>query len=57
MLLARLFYFVESGKITEPIYTPDQAQPGTSNKDFLRAFVGNLLHTAFPNLQAYVHPV
>ncbi|CAF9913414.1 MAG: Exportin-1 [Gomphillus americanus] len=51
MLLARMFFFVEQGKITEPIYTPEQAQPGTSNKDFLRAFVGNLLQTAFPNLQ------
>ena len=51
MLLARMFYFIESGKISEPIYTPEQAQLGTSNKDFLRGFVGNLLQTAFPNLQ------
>lgn len=51
MLLARMFYFVESGKITEPVYAPDQAMAGTSNKDFLRGFVGNLLRTAFPNLQ------
>jgi len=52
MLLARMFYLIESGKISQPIYTPEQAQPGTSNKDFLRSFVGNLLHTAFPNLLA-----
>ena len=51
MLLARMFYFIESSKVTEPIYTPEQANPGTSNKDFLRSFVGNLLQTAFPNLQ------
>lgn len=51
MLLARMFYFVESGKITEPVYSPELAPAGTSNKDFLRNFVGNLLHTAFPNLQ------
>lgn len=51
MLLARMFYFVESGKITEPVYTPEQAPAGTSNKDFLRTFVGNLLQAAFPNLQ------
>ncbi|MCJ1263950.1 Karyopherin transporter [Lobaria immixta] len=52
MLLARMFYFVESGKITDPVYTPEQAPAGTSNKDFLRTFVGNLLQAAFPNLQA-----
>jgi exportin-1 len=51
MLLARMFYFVESGKIQEPLYTPEQAPAGTANKDFLRDFVGNLLQTAFPNLQ------
>jgi exportin-1 len=51
MLLARMFYFVESGKIQEPVYTPEQAPAGTANKDFLRDFVGNLLQTAFPNLQ------
>ena len=52
MLLARMFYFVESGKITEPIYTSDQAQSGTTNKEFLRNFVGKILQQAFPNLQS-----
>lgn len=52
MLLARMFYFVSEDKISEPIYTPEQAQAGTSNKDFLRDFVANLLSSAFPNLQA-----
>ncbi|KAI4144338.1 MAG: hypothetical protein LQ340_006694 [Diploschistes diacapsis] len=52
MLMARMFYFVESGKITEPIYSPEQGQPGTSNKEFLRNFVGEILRSAFPNLQA-----
>ena len=51
MLLARMFYFIESGKITEPVYTPEQAPASTSNKDFLRGFIGNLLQTAFANLQ------
>ncbi|KAI9811451.1 MAG: Karyopherin transporter [Pycnora praestabilis] len=51
MLLARMFFFIESGKIQEPIYSPEQAPRGTTNKDFLHDFVGNLLHTAFPNLQ------
>ncbi|MCJ1239831.1 Karyopherin transporter [Varicellaria rhodocarpa] len=51
LLLARMFYFVESGKISRSIYTPEQAPAGTSNKDFLREFVGTLLHKAFNNLQ------
>jgi exportin-1 len=51
MLLARMFLFVSEDKITEPIYTPEQAQSGSSNKDFLRDFVSNLLANAFPNLQ------
>ena len=51
MLLARMFYFVQSGKIHEPIYSPEQAPVGTSNKDFLQEYVANLLHSAFKNLQ------
>ncbi|MCJ1390447.1 Karyopherin transporter [Xylographa bjoerkii] len=51
MLLARMFYLVESGKISQPVYTPDLSPQGTSNKDFLTTFVTNLLQTAFPNLQ------
>ena len=57
MLLARLFYFITSEKITDPVYTPDQAPQGTSNQDFLSGFIGNLLHTAFPNLQPYDFPL
>ncbi len=57
MLLSRMFYFVHPAdgsqpKIQGPIYPPDQAPVGTSNKDFLASFVANLLQTAFPNLQA-----
>ncbi|KAL9613997.1 MAG: hypothetical protein Q9167_001477 [Letrouitia subvulpina] len=51
MLLARMFYLVESGRISDPVYTPEQAPAGTSNKEFLRNFVGNLLQRAFTNLQ------
>ena len=51
MLLARMFYFVASGKIQAPLYTPEQAPAGTTNADFLRDFVGSLLQNAFPNLQ------
>lgn len=51
MLLAKLFWLVESGKIQGPIYTPEQAQPGTSNRDFLRDHTQTLLASSFPNLQ------
>lgn len=51
MLLSRMFYFVQSGKIQDPIYSPEQAPPGTSNKDFLQEYVANLLQSAFKNLQ------
>lgn len=54
MLLSRMFYFIESGKITEPVYSPDQAPAGTSNKDFLSSFISTLLQNAFSNLQPYV---
>lgn len=51
ILLAKMFWLVNSNKLQGPIYTSDMAPPGTSNKEFLRNFVGNLLATAFPNLQ------
>lgn len=53
MLLSRMFYFVESGKITEPIYSSEQAPAGTSNKAFLTSFISTLLQNAFSNLQRY----
>jgi len=55
-LLSRMFYLVSPAdgsppKIQGPIYQPDQAPAGTSNKEFLGGFVANLLQNAFPNLQ------
>jgi exportin-1 len=50
-LLAKMFWLVDSNKLTGPIYSPELAPAGTSNREFLRNFVGNLLATAFPNLQ------
>ncbi|UKZ63554.1 uncharacterized protein TrAtP1_004784 [Trichoderma atroviride] len=57
MLLMKLFYFIHPAdgtppKIQGPIYTPDQAQAGTGNREFLSASVATLLQNAFPNLQA-----
>ena len=51
LLLAKLFWLVDTDRITGPIYTEDMAPAGTSNKEFLRTFAGNLLANAFPNLQ------
>ena len=51
MLLARMFWLVGADKIRGPIYTEEQAQPGTDNKEFLQSFVAGLLSNAFPNLQ------
>lgn len=49
-----MFYFVESGKIQAPLYTPDQAPAGTSNSEFLRNYVAEILRNAFAHLQPYV---
>ncbi|KAF2794351.1 hypothetical protein K505DRAFT_374711 [Melanomma pulvis-pyrius CBS 109.77] len=52
ILLAKMFWLVDTNKLEGPIYTsPDMAPEGTPNREFLRNFVGNLLATAFPNLQ------
>lgn len=51
LLLSRMFYFVDSGKVQTPLYTPDQAPVGTSNSQFLREYVAGLLRNAFPHLQ------
>ena len=50
MLLARMFWLVATNKLPGPIYSGDQAPAGTSNRDFLQNFVGNLLSNAFQNL-------
>jgi exportin-1 len=52
LLLSKMFWLVDSGKLQGPIYQPDQAPAGTSNRDFLKQYVGSLLTNAFPNLQA-----
>lgn len=52
LLLSRMFYFVDSGKVQAPLYTSDQAPPGTSNSQFLREYVAGLLRNAFSHLQS-----
>ena len=50
MLLARMFNLVGSGKLTTPVYQPDQAAAGTANRQFVQSYTANLLQTAFQNL-------
>ncbi|EGV60742.1 Karyopherin transporter [Yamadazyma tenuis] len=50
-LLAQLVHLVEDNIIKAPLYTPDQAAPGTSNSDYLKQYLGTLLSSAFENLQ------
>lgn len=50
-LLAQLIHLVEDGVIKDPLYTTGQAAEGTSNLDYLKQYLGNLLSSAFENLQ------
>ncbi|KAI9867525.1 MAG: Karyopherin transporter, partial [Watsoniomyces obsoletus] len=47
MLLSRMFNLVETHKISQPLYQPSDAAPGTSNKEYVSTFVANLLQRAF----------
>ncbi|RAL13603.1 exportin CRM1 [Aspergillus homomorphus CBS 101889] len=51
MLLSRMFYLIESGKVQQPIYTADKAPLGTTNKDFLQKYLADVLIGAFKNLK------
>ena len=46
-----MFFLVESGKIQDPLYTPDQAAPGTTNKQYVQEYTATLLRQAFQNLK------
>ena len=50
-LLAQLIHLVEDNVIKYPLYTSDQAPEGTSNSDFLKQYLSQLLSSAFDNLQ------
>jgi len=51
MLLARMFWLVDSGRLQGPVYTPEAAPAGTSNREFVQGYAQNLLSNAFSNLQ------
>lgn len=50
-LLAQLIHLVEDEVIKSPLYTHEQAPEGTSNSDFLKQYLAQLLISAFENLQ------
>lgn len=50
-LLARLIHLIEDGVIVSPLYTEGQAAENTTNSAFLKQYLGNLLSSAFENLQ------
>ncbi|CAH2352644.1 exportin-1 [[Candida] railenensis] len=50
-LLAQLIHLVEDNVIDEPLYTAEQAPQGTSNGDYLKQYLGNLLSSVFKNLR------
>mmetsp|Transcript_1001 Transcript_1001/g.1196 ORF Transcript_1001/g.1196 Transcript_1001/m.1196 type:complete len:1081 (+) Transcript_1001:216-3458(+) len=50
-LLAQLIHLVEDNVIKAPLYTHEQAPEGTSNSDFLKQYLAQLLISAFDNLQ------
>lgn len=52
VLLARLFYLVESGAIQAPLFDPTQVEnPNMTNQEFIRGYCANLLQSAFPHVQ------
>ncbi|GEQ68186.1 hypothetical protein JCM33374_g1853 [Metschnikowia sp. JCM 33374] len=50
-LLAQLVHLIEDGVIKDSLYTSEQAVEGTSNSEYLKQYLGNLLSSAFENLQ------
>lgn len=52
ILLARLFYLVESGTIQAPLFDAAAvSDPSMTNQQFVRQYCANLLGTAFPHVQ------
>lgn len=53
LILAHIFHVVDSGIIGVPLYDPSAvgASPTMNNSMYLRDYVTNLLHAAFPHLQ------
>lgn len=50
-LLAHLIHLVEDNVIKQPLYAPGQVPEGTSNSDYLKQYLAQVLSSAFENLQ------
>ncbi|RGB35595.1 CRM1 C terminal-domain-containing protein [Rhizophagus diaphanus] len=52
-VLQRMFNLVETGAVQSPLFNPAEVQdPSMTNQRFLREYVMNILHNAFPHLQS-----
>jgi exportin-1 len=59
MTLAHIFYVVNSGLASAPLFDPAAvgSNPNMNNVTYLRDYVSNLLHNAFPHLQRYEYDI
>ena len=54
-ILAYMFRIVENGKVTVPLYDPNNvSNPNVDNRSYLLEFIGGLLKQAYPHLLEYV---
>lgn len=51
ILLSHMLRLVVTNTINQPIYPSDAAPVGTSNEEFLKGYLGNMLMNAFPQLE------
>lgn len=50
-ILIKIIELLDTGRISQPIYESSEAPAGTSNTDYLKDYLSNLLVNAFPHLQ------
>lgn len=51
ILLSHMLRLIVTNVINQPIYPNDAAPMGTSNEEFLKGYLGNMLMNAFPQLE------
>jgi exportin-1 len=49
-LLQHMLHLVAMGKVTVPLFDTTNFPPGTTNQDYVRDYIGNLLSSQFTNL-------
>lgn len=55
-LLAKLVELVETGKISVPLYKPEEVPSGMTNQLYLKEYTASMLSNAFPQLQGDLVP-